>query len=127
MGLWITATHYHSLPSTSSLLPDFPLVWSLVCVLFTTGRMRQSLQPIQVAQVIQLLQNGTSIYGITKKVCSGTQRSYRLYSVMITNRKFTALGHDKLKTFCNFQLCRINHLTGCMYISHLVHIVLTPS
>ncbi len=50
-----------------SRYPDLSLVLCFVRVLFTTCSMRQYLKPNQIAQVIQLIQNGTSIRAITKK------------------------------------------------------------
>ena len=48
-------------------LTDFCLVLYFASILFTTGSMRQYLQPIQVAQVVQLLQDGTSIHGVARR------------------------------------------------------------
>lgn len=43
-----------------SFLAGFPLVLILACVIISTGSMRRFLNPTEVAQVVQLLQDGTS-------------------------------------------------------------------
>ena len=43
-----------------SFLTDFAVVLHFASALVTTGRMKRYLQPIQVAQVVRLLQDGTS-------------------------------------------------------------------
>ena len=49
-----------------SFLTDFSLVLNFASVLATTGSIRWYLQPIQVAQVVQLLQDGTSIRAVAR-------------------------------------------------------------
>ena len=50
-----------------SFLTDFSLVLHFASALVTTGSMRRYLQPIQVAQVVQLLQDGTSIRAVARR------------------------------------------------------------
>ena len=72
-------------PQTISLslssLTDFSLVLRFAGALLTTGSMRQYLQPIQVAQVVQLLQDGTSICAIARFAVSPStvSRAWRRY------------------------------------------------
>ena len=58
----MVATHHFS------LLPDrFFSSFHFATDLVTTGSMKQYLQPIQVAQVVQLLQDDTSICAATRR------------------------------------------------------------
>ena len=61
-------------PQTTALslafLADSSLALCCACILDTTGSMRQYLQPNQVAQVVQLLQDGTSIRAVARKLAA---------------------------------------------------------
>ena len=63
MVLQVVATDHFSHPlSPYPVKTDCSLVLHFASALVTTGSMRRYLQPIQVAQVVQLLQDGTSIH-----------------------------------------------------------------
>ena len=61
MFLQVVATDHLSL----YLLTDFSLVWNFASALVTTDNMRRYLQPIQVAQVVQL--DGRTIRGVARR------------------------------------------------------------
>ena len=48
-------------------LTGFPLVLSLARVIITTGSMRRFLNPTEVAQIVQLLQDGTSTRAVARR------------------------------------------------------------
>ncbi len=50
-----------------SMIDSFSLVLHLARVSVTTGSMRRCLDPTEVAQAVQLLQNGTSIHAIARR------------------------------------------------------------
>ena len=65
-----------------SFLTDSSLVLCSASVLVTTGSMRRYLQPNQVAQVVQLLQDGTSICAVARRFAvspSTVSRAWRRY------------------------------------------------
>ena len=65
-----------------SFLTVFSLVLHLASALVPTGSMRQYLQPSQVALVVQLLQDGTSIRAVSKRFAvspSAVLRAWRRY------------------------------------------------
>ena len=65
-----------------SFLTDSSLVLCSASVLVTTGSMRWYLQPNQVAQVVQLLQDGTSIHAVARRFAvspSTVSRAWRRY------------------------------------------------
>lgn len=65
-----------------SFLTDSSLVLCSASVLVTTGSMRRYLQPTQVAQVVQLLQDGTSIRAVARRFAvspSTVSRAWRRY------------------------------------------------
>ena len=60
------------------------MFWSLLNAggAFTSGSMRRSLQPTQVAQVVQLIQNGTSMRAVARRFAvsvSVVSRAWRRY------------------------------------------------
>uniref|UniRef100_A0AAY5KBI7 Low density lipoprotein receptor-related protein associated protein 1 n=1 Tax=Esox lucius TaxID=8010 RepID=A0AAY5KBI7_ESOLU len=66
------------------LLSPYPswLILRFASVLVTTGSMRRYLQPIQVEQTVQLLQDGTSIHAVTRRFAvspSTVSRAWRRY------------------------------------------------
>ena len=68
-----------------SFLTYFSLVLHFASTLVTTGRMRRYLQPIQVAQLVQLLQDGASIRAVAKRFSvspSTVSRAWRRYQEM---------------------------------------------
>ena len=54
-------------------LTGFPLVLALARVIITTGSMRQFLNPTEVAQIVQLLQDGTSTHAVARRLCVPAQ------------------------------------------------------
>lgn len=59
---------------SSSFLAILSLVLHLVRVCFTTGIMRRYMDPTEVAQAVQLFQDGTSLRAIARRfaVCPST-------------------------------------------------------
>ena len=53
--------------SPSWSLTGFPLVLALTRVIITTGSMRRFLNPTEVAQIVQLLQDGTSTRAVARR------------------------------------------------------------
>ena len=65
-----------------SFLTDSSLVLCSASVLVTTGSMRRYLQPNQVSQVVQFLQDGASIHAVTRRFAvspSTVSRAWRRY------------------------------------------------
>ena len=61
--------HVEAISSFSLLisLTGFPLVLALTRVIITTGSMRRFLNPTEVAQIVQLLQDGTSTRAVARR------------------------------------------------------------
>ena len=94
--------HVVATAALSSYPPWLPSL--LLCsarVLVTTGSMRQNLQPNQVAQVVQLLQDGTSICSVTWRFAvspSPISRAWRRYQETCSYRRRAGQGRRRAST-----------------------------
>ena len=112
-----------------SFLTESSLVWCSASVLVTTGSMRGYLQPSQVAKVVELLQDGTSIHALARRVAvspSTVSRAWRRYQEPGCYMKRAGQGSRRASTqqkiyYQYLLLCagRDSRLLVCMLLTKL--------
>ena len=79
----------------------FSLVLHLARVSVTTGSTRRYLDPIKVAQAVQLLQDGTSIHVIARRFASTVSRAWRRFQE--TGSYSRRAGHSRRRSLTHQQ------------------------
>ena len=99
--------------SPSSVLTDFPLVLDLAGVSVTAGIMVGYLDPTEAAQVVQLLQGGTSIRTNARKVCCVSHHSLQSIAEIPGGKQSLKESWTVLRKILNHQqLLRCERGTG---------------
>ena len=82
-------------------LTGFPLVLALARVIITTGSMRRFLNPTVVAQIVQLLQDGTSTRAVARRFDaspSTISRTWRRFQETGSSSRRAGKGHRRSST-----------------------------